>query len=48
MEFRDWGPRQLDKRGVLMGSVAGYCQLDHVGTLGKAPLAFARSGVWRQ
>ena len=48
MEFPDWGPRELDKRGVLMGSVTGTSKLDHVGTLGKAPLAFARSGVWRQ
>ena len=48
MEFRDWRPRQLDKQGVLMGFVGRTCQLDHVGTLGKAPLAFARLGVWRQ
>ena len=48
VEFLDWGPRELNKRGVLMGSVEGTSQLDHVGTLGEAPLAFARSGVWKQ
>ena len=34
MEFPDRGPRELDKRGVLMGSVGGTSQLDHVLTLG--------------
>ena len=47
MEFPDRGSRELDKRGVLMGSVGGAGQLDHARALGKAPLAFSRPGVWR-
>ena len=48
VEFPDWGPRELDKRGILMVSVGGTGQLDNSRTLGKTPVVFAKSGVWRQ
>ena len=48
MEFSDWGSRRVDKRGILMGSNGGTSELQHVGTLGKAHLAFAKLGVSRQ
>ena len=47
-ELPDRGPRELDKRGVLVDSIRGANQLEHTRAQGEVPRAFLRLGIWRQ